>query len=132
MPSVRSPLHYPKEYFELIRLAAVENKVTTVPCEDKATALKLRGHFYAFLGALKRAANANPPTYVEEYAWGQRTMCYFDGAVLSFMPRDNAWQAKLVRAALGTAAGVQDVPKQSVPLPPSLLQLLDVSPEEDD
>lgn len=105
MPSVRSPLHYPREYFELVRLAAVEGRVTTVPCATKEEALKLRGHFYAFLGALKRAASAATPSYTEEFAWGQRTMCYLDGETLSFMPRDEAWQAKRIRAALSETTG---------------------------
>lgn len=125
MPSIRSPLHYPKEYFDLIRMAAVENKITTVPCENEEEARKLRGHFYAFLGSLKRAALGKTPEYVEEYAWGQRTMCYLDKTTLSFMPRDESWQSKRVRNAL--AGGHDATPMAAATILPSdsLLELLD-------
>lgn len=110
MPSIRHPLHYPQEYFQLIERAAIQGLSTVVPCESPEAARKLRGHFYAFVGALKRAQ----AEYPEQFAWSQRTMCYLQGSTLEFMSRDRSWQALAVKAGLEAAPEAQQ-PSTALP-----------------
>jgi hypothetical protein len=110
MPSIRHPLHYPTEYFNVLERVALKHETVVVRCETPEAARKLRGHFYAFIGSLKRAANSIKPEFADEFAWAQRTMCSLEGSTLTFQTRDQSWQAKLMREALGRAApGVPDV-----------------------
>lgn len=125
MPSIRHPLHYPPEYFTLIERAAVSAITTKVPCESPAAARKLRGHFYAFVGALKRAQ----AEYPDAFAWSQRTMCYLDGSELAFMPRDQSWQAVTVREALEAAPASGEV-VPSTALPPGIAAFLESKENE--
>jgi hypothetical protein len=50
--------HYPSRYSEIIRECGEEGKRVTASFPSAEKALSLRGHYYAFLGALKREADA--------------------------------------------------------------------------
>jgi hypothetical protein len=122
MPSIRHPLHYPAEYFKLIELAAIKGQTTTVPCSSPKHALKLRGHFYAFVGALKRGGDE----YKEQYGWSQQTMCYLQDSTLHFIPREKSWQAETIRAAFAAAPPAEPtITEEPAELPPGIAQYLE-------
>ncbi len=107
MPSIRHPQHYPREYYEILRRVVLAGEQVVVPCESPAKARKLRGHFYAFIGALKRHQTEFP----DDFAASQRTMVSLENSSLRFQCRDNSWQAQTVAAALaGTASPAPAVP----------------------
>lgn len=72
-------------------------------------ALKLRGHFYAFIGALKREAKANPEgPWRDLVDYAKRTMVYYNKGecALYFVPREQSWQQRLL-VDLGGEVGTE-------------------------
>lgn len=107
MPRSNDPGHYPQAYQDYLYRVAVEGKTIRVPAigsmpDDEAMpgmqrALKLRAHFYAFLGSLKRAAKVDPK-WEEMANYANRTMLFLDkkNVALMFIPREQSWQQKLL------------------------------------
>ena len=56
MPRSKNLQHYPARYAEIIRETAVEGKVVELLLPDVHRANSLRGHWYAYIGALKAEA----------------------------------------------------------------------------
>lgn len=107
MPRSHSLSHYPSRYGEIIREVAVAGKRAEVPCDGQPTAAKLRGHFYAYVGALRREARgiktaaptAGEADILELSAQSAMVLVTIeilsDGRVgLVFQNRENSWQAK--------------------------------------
>jgi hypothetical protein len=63
--------------------------------------LKLRQHFYAFIGALKRTDV--DPKWAELTTAASQTMCFLDKkqVALVFSPRSEAWQGKVLDELAG-------------------------------
>lgn len=55
---LQRPGQYPKQYADMLEQVALENKAFDIECADKHAALSLRGHFYAFKSAVRKAAKA--------------------------------------------------------------------------
>lgn len=110
MPTIRHPQHYPREYFQIVERVTIGGQSVVVPCETPEKARKLRGHFYAFVGALKR----HQTEFADAFTQSQRTMVSLEGSNLRFQSRDNAWQAKTVAAALAAEPGKSPQPTPDV------------------
>lgn len=126
MPRSSDPGQYPQAYCDYLREVALNGKTMRVPRvgalpddEDltgQQRALKLRGHFYAFIGALKREAKANPDGPWAELAnYAKRTMVYYNKGecALYFVPREQSWQQKLLDDLGGPAGEAQPSAKAS-------------------
>ena len=116
MPRSKSLSHYPSRYGEIIEGCAVRGETVTVPLESTVAGIKLRGPFYAYLGALRRGASlaqarTSAPSrgeaeIIERAAQSERVIVTLrddDGKpVIVFQNRDEAWQAKALAAATVT------------------------------
>lgn len=106
MPRIRKPEAYPEQYHDLVRQVGLQGVTIRVPQEgpmpdsDNYTGeqrlLKLRQHFYAFIGALKRP-DADPK-WSELATAAAQTVVYYDKkqVALVFSNRADAWQGKLL------------------------------------
>lgn len=123
MPRTNDPGKYPQAYHKLLQDVALEGKTIRVPAvgampDDESMpgmqrALKLRAHFYAFIGSLKRARATSQENgrWNELADYANRTMVYLDkkAVALMFVPRENSWQQKLIESG----GVVSEVPKDS-------------------
>jgi hypothetical protein len=123
MPKVTNIENFPAVYFRIANDVGAGGYTFRVPREgplpdgrDSSTgevvpALrmlnKLRGHFYAFKGSLKRAKS--DPKYEDVYLASCRVACYLDtdNLCLEFRPTDKTWHAQAL-ASGGPVEG--DVP----------------------
>src|SRR5690242_10696850 len=108
MPRTVDPDNYPLEYREMVEKAALSGKVFRIPGsgpmpdEKGYTGLqrlvKLRQHFYAFIGAVKRSEDEK---WKDVKAWASQTMVVTDKneVCLYISNRDKAWQAEMFREA---------------------------------
>lgn len=115
----KSLQYYPQEYWDSVRDSALGGKGRHVVCPTMKHALSLRGHFYAFIGSLRweaeRLAALPSRTPAEEEivhlaTVSARVMVQVspgtDGsATVSWLNRDESWQAKLMKTSV-----VDDVP----------------------
>jgi hypothetical protein len=119
MPRTKSLQHYPDRYQEIIRECGLEGKQIEVLLDDYKQALKLRGHWYAFIGSLKAEVNRiqkgdQPLTPGEEdliqlaslSATVMVTISTGPLISLTFQSREHSWQAQaLAGATVRTAEG---------------------------
>lgn len=116
MPRSKSLSHYPSRYAEILRECALDNKQIRIPCVDSTQAVKFKGHWYSFVGAVKTAERQvhlaitrQPlPTLSDHQQgildlamWQQRVMLTIEGdpPVVILQNRDHSWQARLVATA---------------------------------
>lgn len=155
MSRFRSIAAYPQQYKWLVEQAATTGKEYALSFENALLATKFRGHFYAFIGALKRAAAAGREAKVRSHADqeaidleplaaqvmvqvrplpGGRAECVFTN-------REHSWQAKAfgnlqereIGAGAGTGAGVPEaIPAQGIGPSKELLQAIGMLPPEEE
>jgi hypothetical protein len=111
MPRIKSLNHYPDRYQEIIRECAIEGKQVILEPMPTTRALSLRGHWYAFVGALKaearsrKARNALGDDDIIHLNELQATvMVQIENvggglARVTFQSREHSWQAAALRAA---------------------------------
>lgn len=120
MPRTKSLQHYPDRYQEIIRECGLEGKQVTLNCESRLQALKLRGHWYAFVGSLKaHVAGLRQEAARRVLTTGEKeleTLCNLAPTVmvqvtegpnyiqLAYQSREHSWQAKLLATATVTQA----------------------------
>lgn len=142
MPRSKSLAHYPSRYREYIEKVAVQGAVVRIPCDPltddlgrtipaRMVAAKLRGHFYAYLGALRREARAASSKRQENQTHGDLdiieasaqshmvvvTIEEAEGRVYVLMAnRETSWQAKALAQATitegsskPTDSGLEDI-----------------------
>jgi hypothetical protein len=122
MPHSRKVSHYPDEYADILRQAVASTGTTTMDFDTRLEAIKLRGHFYAYIGALRREerriAASNEITSQDRDLLDlarladklliQVVQKPGGTATLEFMARDRSWQAEKAREAL--RSGVKPLP----------------------
>ena len=138
MPKVKDIRHFPPEFLDYTEKAGVGGEKMVVPIPDSKTGWKLRGAYYAFIGALRRQA------YLYEVAGDDslearkimdlakvsfRVMVYLEPQVkdqpngpwtCTWQNRENSWQEQLLQGA----KVVKDTRLKKVDLPPSLAALV--------
>ena len=143
MPRIKPLNHFPDRYAEIIRQAALEGKQTIVPVDSIKQGRQLRGHFYAYLGALKAAAAEaalqNRPLTAGEVEiehlsrLAPTVMAYLEDTgrmvTLTFQSREHSWQAKALAKAETVAAPSR--PTATI-LEPSFERLLQIQQEIDE
>lgn len=116
MAKAKDLQQYPEEYQKIIEQVGVEGKTIMIPFDNGTQAASMRGHFYAFIGALKdHYTKWEPRTKTERLTDGtlelmdrykQSRMVYLtieklDGKPhLVFQNREKSWQAQKVRQAI--------------------------------
>lgn len=119
MARSQSVTHYPEEYRTIIRRAVLGEQAMFLRTDDRMQAVKMRGHLYAFVGALKkakvvlaalpRALTAEEKDIAECAKLAERLLIQLvdmpDGRTgLSLGNRKDSWQAKLAAASLAAVA----------------------------
>lgn len=116
MPRTKSIQHYPDRYQEIIRECGLEGKQIEVPVTDARQAASLRGHWYAFIGALKAEAGRvqrDAAARGRVLTAGEQDIIHLAGLSASvmvnilagppvtvvFQSREHSWQAKALRGA---------------------------------
>lgn len=125
MPRAKSLSHYPARYGELVEACAVRSEQIDVKVDSLEQARSLRGHYYAYKGALMRTAqeitarrNAAGGIFpltkgeadiVEKAKQAETvivTILAIDGqSILRFENRENSWQAKALAGATSVDSG---------------------------
>lgn len=124
MARSRAIEHYPAEYLRLVERVGEELESVEMKLPDRIAAMKVRGHFYAFVGALRKAKsdavearvkrareeaslgkaltleNPNSETYIRLADVVDKVMITITKEGLLFQRRENSWQAQLLRQAL--------------------------------
>lgn len=116
--------HYPPEYLDICEAVGIRAEIKMIPFENPQEANSLRGHFYAFLGALKDRAVASERKQketrlsegemdlLEKYKFSrlvQVTIERIDGKpTVVFQNRENSWQAQAMRRAITKRPGAAD------------------------
>jgi len=132
MARTKSLTHYPTRYLEIVRECAIEGKITRVTLPDIKRGLSLRGHWYAFVGALKAEAarikreasvliTAGEEDIRQVATLAPRVMVQLEASEdgqcsVIWQSRDHSWQAQALREAVTTqsqvaptAKGVEDI-----------------------
>lgn len=117
MPRTKNVAHYPREYWDIIEKVATEGKTMRIPCDSRTDALKLRGHFYAFVGAMRAHAEKGETEHkrleglkgsalqmgeelrrtLDLATASSRVLVQVEDQSLAFINRDDSWQAKMAR-----------------------------------
>jgi hypothetical protein len=122
-----NPEHFPIQYFNILHVVGEQGKTWRVPgvgemqpmvdsqtgeeiTADKLLS-KLRGHFYAFKGSLKKFKD--DPKFQDSYLASCRVACYVDrkGKFVEFRPTDKTWHAQAL--ASGGIVGGDQLPANS-------------------
>lgn len=104
---------YPKEYWELVKAAATENKKFVIPLATMTEGLKRQGRYYAFRGALRRevlrlsithpGGGEWPDIVKATLSWSEEVACWIergDPPTIHFMHRSFTPEALSLRAML--------------------------------
>lgn len=116
MPRAKSLSHYPARYGEIVEACAIRGATATLSAADAQAVMgmstdpvhavaKLRGHFYAYLGVLRRegerlakagAISPGSQEIIDRAAQSFRVVCTImdDPVRLVFANRDKSWQAQ--------------------------------------
>jgi hypothetical protein len=117
MPRVTYPESYPVKYHDILQKCGEAGAVIRLPSSGEfppdenfsglERLLKLRGHFYAFIGAVKRSPD---PKWAEMKIWASQTTIYLDkkAVCLVFSNRDASWQSKAFETAGEVTAGATE------------------------
>lgn len=145
MPRSKALSHYPAKYGEIVEAAAVRGEETVVPLADAQHALKLRGHFYAYVGALRREARAlkarsglfssGEQETLERAAQSEMVLVQVEvlpsgHAQVVFCNREASWQAQALAAA--TTREARSQPTAAPALDDIAQRLMQVQQEKDD
>ena len=138
MPRSKSLSHYPTRYAEIVQDCAVRGKRIEVPVETTLHATKLRGHFYAFVGAVKRDARLldtrGPPWAAHELgikelaAQTSMVLVSIEECLCVFENRERSWQAQ---ALLGARVVDVEAPKLTPRELTGIERLLQAQKEKD-
>lgn len=124
MPRTRDPESYPIAYHEIVRKCGQQGLTIRLPQAGEMPGageltgmqrlLKIRGHFYSFIGGLKRPGL--DPKWSELSHAAAQTIVYLDkkGVALVFSNRNESWQAQAMELAgpVGTDAIPQPTAEQ--------------------
>jgi len=107
MPRARHVSTYPAEYTQFLREVAAGNTIIDIPFPSALIAVRWRGQFYAFLGAVRREGEAGREPWPALAAASWRIMARVihgpDGsASIRIEHRDRSWQAEAARTAVRT------------------------------
>lgn len=127
MPRTKRLNHYPPKYFDIVEGAALGDTPLEVELPSRTDAVRLRGHFYAFVGslraqALEEEAGGLAPSRVQELAALSHQVLVQvvnqpDGrAKLVFTGRERSWQAQAIAGLKPATSPAQDEPKPSAAL----------------
>lgn len=107
------PDRYPREFIEIVEGCAIREESWRVPYDTPRDAVRARGKFYAWMGAmtrLRREAAGRTPTPAEA-EWldilklAERVVVWIHGSELEFMNRSQSPEAKAIRNAKITRKG---------------------------
>jgi hypothetical protein len=143
MPSSKNLQHYPARYSEIVRECALQAKRVVVELPDAKKAMSLRGHWYAYIGALKaeamRRKRGAPASIMEDdicelAAQAEMTMVTVEQMTggrcrVIWQNRENSWQALAVATAIVTGG---DSRPTATTLDETAARLLDIQQEMDD
>lgn len=123
MPRTKSLAHYPSRYAEIIRECGVGGKTIRVTLPTHGRALSMRGHWYAYIGALKSEVarikksqvgipSAGEQDIMELLAQSPMVMlqveAHPDGSAdVVWQNRENSWQAQALAKAQITTSDSQ-------------------------
>lgn len=127
MARTKNPSHYPTEYARIARQVGIEGKSWEAVVPDRHTGNRLRGHWYAYIGAVRTAAkkalqmpaelhSAEDLEYIVLARAIDRVWCGLEAIgstgefKLSFQNRDQSWQAQLLRKATVTQGPTPSLP----------------------
>lgn len=127
MPRSKAIHHYPKQYGDIIEGCAIRAEKLTIPATSRMEAMKLRGHFYAYVGALRRtsreildkararALTEGEEEIIERAKQSEMVLVMIDedqaGVRVAFCNREESWQAKMLARGVLTAG---DAPAQPI------------------
>ena len=122
MPRSKAIHHYPRQYGEIVEGCALRGERLTIATATRLEAAKLRGHFYAYVGALRRTAleielragerrlTAGEEEIINRARQSEMVLVMVqdlpDGtAEIAFCNREESWQARmLARGQLTTVS----------------------------